>query len=466
VYSPAPDPVTHDRPPTPSAGVAWQFDDISALPRDADSLLRRALLLLNAAGLLAGYFVMFNEWLQLGWFGVLTAMWLAAGGLQEFTEGLRRDPWVLALFGVVFLLLVRSSVLQSPGMTVADLWLGWFKTVLLLPVVLMLWQVARSARVIRRIGLPMVAVAAVAALVSVLVFYRLDADSMFGTRLRNWFVYGGLNSVCTGLTFGFAAVWAAACWNSAEDKKERRLWLAALVPLLAATLFTLSRGAFFALVAAHLALLVVRGWRRAWRPLAVLVVMVALFQLSGPLLSYLAVNDAAARLGVEDRAMAAEMVGDAVVSPNPMRAMMERADNGRFGIFQAALSSMTTWQDWVFGKGMWSSNDFWSCALHWYPEHLHSIFMDALIRGGVPGLAALLGLLGWGAWRALLLARRGEEIWLMLAGFGVVALMFDGDSAFAFLTVPRYEPLLIWVPLVMASARYMGDRPPLGRRRA
>jgi hypothetical protein len=439
---------------------------VSALPRDADSLLRRALLLVNAAGLLAGYFVMFNEWLQLGWFLVMTGVWLAAGGLNEFTEGLRRDPWMVAVFATVFLLLVRSSVMQSPGMTVTDLWMGWFKTVLLLPVLLMLWQVARSARVIRRIGLPMVAVAAVAALVSGLVFYRLDPEGMFGTRLRNWFVYGGLNSVCTGLTFGFAAVWAAGCWNSADDAKERRLWLAALVVLLAGTLFTLSRGAFFALVAGHLALLAVRGWRRAWRPLAVLLIAVGVFQFSGPLLSYLAVNDAAVRLGVDDRSVAAEMVGDAVVSANPMRAMLDRADNGRFGIFQAALSSMTTWQDWVFGKGMWSSNDFWSCALHWYPEHLHSVFMDALIRGGIPGLAALLALLGWGLWRALLLARRGEEIWLMLASFGVVALLFDGDSAFAFLTVPRYEPLLIWVPLVMASARYIGDRAPLGRRRA
>jgi len=455
--------VIPDRSQTPSAGVAWPFDDVSTLSRDAGFQLRRALLLLNAAGLLAGYYVMYNEWMQLGWCGAMTVMWLAAGGIHELTEGLRRDAWLVAAFGLIFLVLVRSSVLDSPGMSVGDLWWGWFKSATLLPVLLMLWQVARSPRVIRRIGLPMVAMATVAALVSGLVFYRLDPEGMFGTRLKNWFVYGGLNSVCTALTFGFAAIWAAACWNSATDKKERRLWFAALIPLQAATLFTLSRGAFFALIAGHLALLIICGWRRAWKPLAVLAVMVGLFQLSGPLLSDVAVKDAAARLGVADQAVAAEMIGDSVVSSNPIWAMVERADNGRFGIFQAAVNSMTTWQDWTFGKGLWSSNDFWSCSLHWYPEHLHSIFTDALVRGGIPTLVGLLALLGWGAWRVILLARQGEDIWLMLATFGGCALLFDGDSAFSLLTVPRYEPLLLWVPMVMASARYLGHKAALER---
>ncbi|MDZ4287859.1 MAG: hypothetical protein U0984_07865, partial [Prosthecobacter sp.] len=196
------------------------------------------------------------------------------------------------------------------------------------------------------------------------------------------------------------------------------------------------------------------GWRRAWKPLAVLAVMVGLFQISGPLLSSVAVNDAATRLGVNDRAVAAQMVGDSSVSANPLRAMLERSDNGRFGIFEAGINSMTTWQDWTFGKGLWSSNDAWSCSLHWYPEHLHSVFLDALVRGGIPALAGLLFLLAWGMWRVIVLARRGEELWLMLVSFGICGLMFDGDSAFGLLTVPRYEPLLLWVPLVMASARF------------
>jgi hypothetical protein len=33
-------------------------------------------------------------------------------------------------------------------------------------------------------------------------------------------------------------------------------------------------------------------------------------------------------------------------------------------------------------------------------------------------------------------------------------VLFDGDSAFSLLTVPRFEVLILWVPLVIASARY------------
>jgi O-antigen ligase len=115
---------------------------------------------------------------------------------------------------------------------------------------------------------------------------------------------------------------------------------------------------------------------------------------------------------------------------------------------------MTTWQDWLFGKGLWSENDFWSCSLDWYPEHLHSIFMDAFVRGGLLGLAGLLLIIGWALRRAFLLARAGEELWLVLASFGITGLVFDGDSAFSLLTLPRFETLLLWVPLVIASARY------------
>jgi len=442
------------RPPTPAASVTWQVADTPALTHDADVSVRHALLLVNATGFLAGYYAMHNQWVQMAWFGVMTAAWFALGGVQDFAAGLLRDRWLMAVVGLTGLLLVRSSVVESPGMTMTDLWAGWAKAGLLVAVLLMIWQVAREPRVIRRVGLPLVLVACAAAVGSLVMFYKVHPEGVFGCRLRNWFIYGGWNTVCTGLTFGFAATWAAACWNNATSRHERRLWLLALLPLLAATLFTLSRGALFALVVAHLALLAVRGWRRAWRPFVLLAAAIGLFQGSAPLLSSMAVMDASKRMGVTDQAVAAQMIGDAVVSANPMGKMVERSDNGRLEIYSGALGSMTTWQDWLLGKGLWSANDFWSCSLHWYPEHLHSVFMDALVRGGVPGLAGLLFILGWGMHRILVLARQGEDIWLMLACFGIAGVMFDGDSAFSLLTVPRFEVLILWVPLVMASARF------------
>ena len=42
----------------------------------------------------------------------------------------------------------------------------------------------------------------------------------------------------------------------------------------------------------------------------------------------------------------------------------------------------------------------------------------------------------------------------MLACYGFAGVLFDGDSAFSLLTVPRFEVLILWVPLVIASARY------------
>ena len=80
--------------------------------------------------------------------------------------------------------------------------------------------------------------------------------------------------------------------------------------------------------------------------------------------------------------------------------------------------------------------------------------MDALVRGGIPTLLGLLAIIGWGLCRAFVLAREGEELWFMLACFGCAGLLFDGDSAFSLLTVPRFEVLILWVPLVIASARY------------
>jgi hypothetical protein len=80
---------------------------------------------------------------------------------------------------------------------------------------------------------------------------------------------------------------------------------------------------------------------------------------------------------------------------------------------------------------------------------------DALVRGGVFALAGLLGVLIWGLYRAWWLAQQGEEIWIMLVSFGVSGLIFDGDSAFSMLSIPRFETLILWVPLVMASVRYM-----------
>jgi hypothetical protein len=355
---------------------------------------------------------------------------------------------------MMLLMLARSSLLESPGLTMQMLWRGWLGVGLLSVVLMTLWSVGRQPRALVWLGVPMVGVAALAALGSILVFYMLETEAVFGVRLRNWFIYGGWNSVCTGMTFGFAAVWASYAWNKSQVREEKLIWLAAAVTLIMATLLTMSRGAIFALVMAHAVWILTLGWRAALKPLMLLIGCITFFQVSAPVISSLAAQDVSEKLGIAASDVTDEMLADGVVAANPAARAFERSDNGRFAIYAAAFSSMTTWQDWLFGKGLWSENDFWSCSLDWYPEHLHSIFMDAFVRGGLLGLAGLLLIIGWALRRAFLLARAGEELWLVLASFGITGLVFDGDSAFSLLTLPRFETLLLWVPLVIASARY------------
>lgn len=443
-----------DRFPSSTAGATWRLADAAGQARDADLGLRQTLLLVNASGFLVGFYAMHNQWIQLAWFGLMTTAWFWAGGFQDFMQSLRRDAWLVSLVGLTSLLLVRSSIIESPGMGIENLWAGWFKTVLLLAVLMMLWQAGSRPRSVRALGLPLVVTACATAVGSMMIFYILSSGAVIGTRLSNWFIYGGWNSVCTGMTFGFAATWAVYSWHQATARRERIIWLLMSLLLIAATLMTMSRGAFLALVIAHAGLIFARGWRYSRKPAGLLLSCIILFQLSAPLISRIAVWDASRRLSVSSEPVTREILADQIIAANPAARLVERADNGRFEIYGAALQSMTTWQDWLWGKGLWSANDFWSCSLQWYPEHLHSVFMDALVRGGIPTLLGLLAIIGWGLRRAFVLAREGEELWFMLACFGCAGLLFDGDSAFSLLTIPRFEVLILWVPLVIASARY------------
>ncbi|MEN3943932.1 O-antigen ligase family protein [Prosthecobacter sp. SYSU 5D2] len=444
------------RPPSSAVGATtWRLTDSpSALVDEGAFPLKQSLLLANMAGFLGGYYVLHNQWLQLGWGLVLAVLWMIAGGHADLAGALKSDRWMQAVAGLWALMLVRSSIMDSPGATLSGLWQGWGNSLLLMGFLLTLWQAALRPQVVSSVGKPLVAMATVAACVSLMVFYTVHPEGVFGARLRNWFVYGGWNSVNSGLTFGFAACWAAAGWNAAAGKSNRRRWMLALFPLYIATLLTLSRGALLALVCGHLTLLVAVGWRRSWKPVSLMFGCLLLFQVSAPLISHLAAKDASKRLGIPNASVAVEKFGDAVVSSNPMQTALTRSDNGRFLIYHAAVGSMTTWQDWLVGKGMWADDDCWSCSLHWYPEHLHGVFWDTFVHSGLPGVLGLLGLVLWGMKRAWFLAQNGEPVWIMLAGFGFSGLLFDGDSVWALITVARFEPLLFWTPLVIASARF------------
>ncbi len=441
-------------PSSPSAAsLTWRLSGAVPATIPADVLQRQRLAALAAIGFLLGYYAMHNQWIQLGWIFAWTGIWLWQGGLQEWTECLRRDRWMRFMSVLLLVLLVRSSVLESPGITMKSLWLGWLGSGFLMASLMTLWAVARQPRSVVWLGVPLVGAACLAALGSMMVFYVVGEGAVFGRRLQNWFIYGGWNQVCTGLTFGFAAVWASWAWVRQSSQREKWPWFLAALILTLAALLTLSRGAVVALVAGHVAWVAVQGWRRTWRPAALLLGCMTLFQCSAPFITDQGIQDVSRHLGVEPSRITSEMLADGIVTADPAARLLERGDNGRIEIYQAALQCMTTPRDWLIGKGLWADNDAWACSLPWNPEHLHSIFVTVFVRGGLIGLLGLLLLLGWALLKAFRLARAGEELWFILAMFGLFGVLFDGDDPFTLISVSRYEVLLVWVPLVAASAR-------------
>jgi hypothetical protein len=443
-----------ERPTVPAPDLTWRLSPASVAPAaSVDSTLNLRLNAASVIGLLLGYYAMHNQWIQVGWVGLFTLAVAAFGGGQGLMQGWKSDRWLRFAAALILFLALRSSLIHSPGMTVQAFWQGWLGVCLLLLCHAQLWLVGRDPRSSAWLGMAVTLGASLTATGSVLILYGLGSEAMFGARLENWFVYGGWNTVCTGMTFGFAAVWAGWNWSREQTRSRRLTWQLVHVLLVFSTLFTMSRGALLALSLAHAAWLLPQGWRAGWKPAAVLLACVLAFQFSAPLITRLATRQVAAKMEVAESVVTPEMLSDSVIPPNPAARVITRADNGRFTIYKAALQSLTTWQDWLIGKGLWSANDAWSCSLGWYPEHLHSIFVDALVRGGITGLGALLFTLTWGLRRAWKLAVEGESLWFLLAVFGLGGVLLDGDSAFSLLSIPRFETLLLWVPLVIASAR-------------
>lgn len=451
-----------ETPVQPSTALTWRLAPATAMVGMGEqSQTQVRLVSFSIVGFLLGFYAMHNQWLQLGWMTACMVAVLATEARCLFWEAWRTDRWMQGV-GMIFLLgMARSSLLDSPGMTFSSFLSGWLGSLLLLLTLSQLWQVGKQPRSPSWMGITLVFSATLTAVTSYVIFSLLADGSSIGMPLKNWFVYGGWNTVCTGMTFGFASLWASFRWreSAATSARWKNLaWLLATMVLIFATLQTLSRGALMALVVAHVAWLLPQGWRAGWRPMALLIACMACFQLSAPILSRLATEEVAADLGVTAETVKSQIQDFGVIPPNPAMRALERGDNGRFAIYTAALSSMTTWQDWLLGKGLWASNDAWSCSLWWYPEHLHSVFMDAVVRGGVAALLGILCITYWGLKRAWLLAVEGESLWFVLACFGTSGLIFDGDSLFTLLSVPRFEPLLYWMPLVIASARFEACR--------
>ncbi|MDB6074558.1 MAG: hypothetical protein JWO89_2198, partial [Verrucomicrobiaceae bacterium] len=243
---------------------------ITGLAQRVLAFAKREPLAGNALIFIGGFYLTPNGWWQLCGFLGLLMVQAFMFRIPDITQGLRQDGWMQA--AAIYLSAgVIGSVLVDPAEASMDEVVRWLGGgALLLLFLLVVWQVGRDERTAKMMGRVVVASGAIAAVGSVIVFYIIMPDGLIGDRLKNWFVYGGLHPVCAGLMWGFAATWAACRWNDAAEGHQRRWWLRALVILTAATLLSLSRGALLSLGAGHAMLFMARGWRKAWKPCALL----------------------------------------------------------------------------------------------------------------------------------------------------------------------------------------------------
>lgn len=411
------------------------------------TLRGRSWSLLTAAGFTAGYFVMYNGWVQLCWLAGGLALISAAGSSRWVAQAWMGDRWlrwVSALLGGV----VVTSVFTA-GLDNREWWeiLDWVSGAgLLWLMVALWWTIGRNERISDQAARVVILAATFAALASLGVMVPILADNFQGHRLHNPLVYGGLNPVCTALTFGFAAIWASARYLHG-DGHRRGWWLVAAFFLTLACLFTQSRGGLLALTAGHGVLLLCRGWRLGWKPLAVHALAIAVFVVLGTVQS--------------EAPQASGTPAEVAMTPlerGPVMHMIARGDSSRLAIYSAGWVALQTPVDQVFGKGLWMDDDCWRCGLSSNPNHLHNAFLAALVQGGWVGLGVFMSLFVWAGRRLVWLARRGQATWLGLAAFGAAALLFDGHSPFSLTTLPRFEALILWMPLAIGSAAYLRER--------
>ena len=435
----------------------WFDDSVSRLAR-AISNNAKSLIALALHGFLIGYVCMYNVWVQVCW---LVAIGLPAMLLidwQPILPRLMRDKFMI--FSALFLgwMTWRSRFMEWPGSydAMKDGAFGLVGVVALVLLLVMIWLHGASGESLSRTGVIHGYVACGVAVISIVTFYCLLPDHHWGERLQNVIVHGGLHPVCTGLVFGFAALWMNTLWHDEPTWRTRAWKMVAVTVLLLACFLTTSRGALIALVCGHAGLLIARGWRRSWAPCALSLAVAGLYVAASPLIGHLWEMQVKSRVpDPSTLAMPSEVA-------RPVLDLLHRGDAGRLEIYKAGLSTLGTVQERILGVGQWGTRERWFNQLS--PEndlvlgHLHSAFLATFVHGGAIGLILVLTVIGIGFNRARILAKEGDPVWFALISFGCGGLIFDGQTICSLTSNPKFETLILWFPLAAASAIYYHRR--------
>lgn len=398
-------------------------------------------------GFVAGHSCLPNIWVHLGW---LLIAGLPALALTDWTPHLRRwqaDAGALSVIAFLLWMTLRSCVQIPfvPDRTLDEIMRGIGGVSLLVMFCALVWQQALSRESLQALGWVTGMTSALAALISIVLLYFVLPQHAAGERLMNLLVHGGLNPVCTGLIFGFAALWLAALMDHEAAPLPRRIVWFAIALLHFAAFLSGSRGAMLAMACGHAVLLSARGWRRGRMALCVFLLTGVIYFTSAPLFAHLA----------QWRSELAAVTTSAPGITHHFQKVVERGDNSRLDIYRAGLHAMDNL--WL-GTGQWGVCGIWQCELQakadiYMMSHLHSAFLATFVHGGVIGAVLLMMALGFGVKRAHRLAVQGDATWIALLAFGCGGLLFDGESLASLATAPRFEGLLFWLPLTVALAR-------------
>ena len=407
------------------------------------------------AGFVAGHSFLPNHWLHLGWLLIAGAWALAWTDWASWIKRWQACAGARAVVHFLAWMLIRSCV-QIPFMAERapdEVISGILGMLLLVMFCLLLWQQANNSDFLHSMGWMAGLTSALAALISIVLCYLVLPQHQAGERLMNLLVHGGLNPVCTGLIFGFSAVWLAALMEGRAIPLPRWLGWSTVGLLHFAAFLSGSRGAMLALACGHLVLLLTRGWRRGGAAACVFVITAALYFTSAPLFARI-------QHWRESAPLVAVMAAPHHVT-HPFQKVMERGDNSRLEIYRAGWHAVDN--VWM-GAGQWGVRGLWQCELQsktsiMMMSHLHSVFFATFVHGGIIGAALLLVVLARGIQCAHRLARTGDATWISLLAFGCGGLLFDGESLTSLATAPRFEGLLFWLPLIVALARASSTAP-------
>lgn len=405
-------------------------------------------------GFVAGHSCLPNIWLHLGW---LLIAGLPALFCIDWSPYLRRwqvDAGALSVVSFLLWMTLRScsQIPFMPDRTLDEIMRGIVGTGLLVMFCALVWQQAQSRESLNALGWVTGMTSALAALISIVLSYFVLPNHQAGERLMNLFVHGGLNPVCTGLIFGFAALWLATLMEHEATPLPRRIAWAAIALLHFAAFLSGSRGAMLAMACGHAVLLAARGWRRGRVAVCVFLLAGAFYFTSAPLFARVA----------QWRSEAVAVTASAPGITHQFEKAVARGDNSRLDIYRAGLHAMDS--HWL-GTGQWGVCGIWQCELQaktgiMMMSHLHSAFIATFVHGGVIGTVLLLLALGCGIRRACRLAVQGDATWISLLAFGCGGLLFDGEALTSLATAPRFEGLLFWLPLTVALARGSDTSPP------